>query len=65
MSACFTPRKTLVPAEQEDGWAPADLTFSRKEKSLSPARIGTPDHAAHSQLYYAMLFWFSGLTKPF
>jgi len=51
MSAYFTPRKTLVPTEQEAAGAPPGLTFLRKEKSLSPARIGTPVHAAYSLLY--------------
>jgi len=46
----FTPRETaLVPTESDAGLAPEPIwRFWRKEKSLGPARIQTPNHPIHS-----------------
>ena len=40
---------TLVPTEQENGWAPEPVLHSfREDKSLAPAKIRTSDCLAHN-----------------
>ena len=44
----YPHERTTVPIEQEGGWTPGPIwMFWRREKSLAPTRIPTPDHPVH------------------
>ena len=65
----FTPgERTPVPTKQETGWDPELIwMFWRREKSLDPARIQTPDRPAQSSYYINYIYiqsnsWVMGVT---
>jgi hypothetical protein len=50
----FTPRKDPVPIVQEAGWAPGPVWTGAE--NLTPTRIQSPDHPAHSQSLYRLRY---------